>query len=221
MQAILKARIDLVLLVSMQAFFVTYPTADLVVSGWLYSKQTGFIYRDQPIVVFVYELFACLHIPIIAVLIWLLFASWRWRRTAESLLRRRLCFLLLVLAIGPGLLVNGLLKGQSGRARPYQVEQFGGRSTFTGAFQPASNCVRNCSFVSGHASLGFFFIAFAWVFRDRRWLWFGILLGTAVGLGRMLQGRHFLSDVVFAYWVVYASCVLLASLLLRQKRIVV
>jgi lipid A 4'-phosphatase len=67
--------------------------------------------------------------------------------------------------------------------------------------------------------MGFYFIAFAWVFRDRRWLWFGILLGAAVGLGRMLQGRHFLSDVVFAYWVVYASCVSLAALLLKQKRI--
>lgn len=219
MLAILKTRNDLVLLVLMQALFLAYPMADLLVSGWLYSEDVGFFYRDAPIVVFVYEVFARLHFLVAAILLWLLFASWRWRRKAEPLLRKRLWFLLLVLVLGPGLLVNGILKAESGRARPHKIEQFGGPSTFTGAFQRADNCAKNCSFVSGHASMGFYFIAFAWVFRDRRWLWFGILLGTAVGLGRMLQGRHFLSDVVFAYWVVYASCVVLAALLLKQKRI--
>jgi lipid A 4'-phosphatase len=59
--------------------------------------------------------------------------------------------------------------------------------------------------------MGFFFIALAWVFRDRRWLWAGIALGAVVGLGRMAQGGHFLSDVVFAFWAVY----LIASLCSR------
>jgi membrane-associated phospholipid phosphatase len=32
-----------------------------------------------------------------------------------------------------------------------------------------------------------------------------------VGLGRNIQGNHYLSDVVFAFWLVYACALLLAS----------
>ena len=35
-------------------------------------------------------------------------------------------------------------------------------------------------------------------------------LGALVGLGRLLQGGHFLGDVVFAFWATYFSCVLVA-----------
>lgn len=72
--------------------------------------------------------------------------------------------------------------------------------------------MKNCSFVSGHAALGFYTIALAWVVRRRRRLWLavGIGVGALVGLGRLLQGGHFLGDVVFAFWATYFSCVLVA-----------
>jgi lipid A 4'-phosphatase len=38
----------------------------------------------------------------------------------------------------------------------------------------------------------------------------GIGVGALVGLGRLLQGGHFLGDVVFAFWATYFSCVLVA-----------
>ena len=44
----------------------------------------------------------------------------------------------------------------------------------------------------------------------RRYLWLGIGIGAVVGLGRNIQGNHYLSDVVFAFWMVYPCAILLA-----------
>ena len=125
----------------------------------------------------------------------------------------------MVLLLGPGLMVNEVLKGHSGRARPMTVTQFEGDRQFTPAFAAADQCDHNCSFVSGHAGMGFFLIALAWVFRDRRWLWAGIALGALVGLGRVVQGAHFLSDIVFAFWTVFGTCLLFAHWMLGSSRI--
>lgn len=219
MRDVFVGRVDLLLLVALQLLFLAMPQLDLRVSSWFYTEPGGFLLSANPLVQFSYWLFARLHFLVAPLLLWLLLASWLWRRRSECRLRRRLWFLLLVLALGPGLLVNGVFKSESGRARPVQTEQFGGERAFTPVFSPADQCERNCSFVSGHAAMGFYFIALSWVLRDRRWLVFGILLGAAVGLGRIVEGKHFLSDVIFSYWVVYGVCVLLAYWVLGQKGI--
>lgn len=54
--------------------------------------------------------------------------------------------------LGPGLLVNGILKAHSGRARPYDVLQFGGDKTYTPIGQIADQCAADCSFVSGEVA---------------------------------------------------------------------
>jgi lipid A 4'-phosphatase len=59
------------------------------------------------------------------------------------------------------------------------------------------------SFVSGHAAMGFWLMALAWVFRRRSWLWAGIVVGCVVSAGRIVQGGHFLSDTVMAGFVCY------------------
>jgi len=134
-------------------------------------------------------------------------------------LRRGLLFLFLVMAVGPGLLVNEVFKAESGRPRPSQVQEFEGTRDFVAAFEPSDQCDSNCSFVSGHAAMGFFFLAFAWVLRDRRWLYWGALIGLLVGLGRVMQGAHFLSDVLFGYPVVYVTALLLARAVLGRWQI--
>jgi lipid A 4'-phosphatase len=108
--------------------------------------------------------------------------------------------------------VNAGLKEHWGRARPREVMEFGGSQQFTPALLPTAQCETNCSFVSGHAALGFYLIGIAWVSRKRRWLVAGITLGGLVGAGRILQGGHFLGDVIFSFWVVYFSAVLLDRL---------
>ena len=131
---------------------------------------------------------------------------WRFDRNA-------LIFLVAALAIGPGILVNTVLKDHWGRARPFQIEAFGGTRQFTPAPVPADQCARNCSFVSGHAALGFSLVAFAFLLpagRPRNIVMAGALaFGALIGLGRIAAGHHFLSDVVDAGLVVVATTWLL------------
>ncbi len=207
-------RWDLGLFLFSVVLFVGWPQIDLSAAAYWYGIDAGFGSARDTWVQFFYQTFKGIHLVVILTLVWLWIASRIWRAYGERALRRRLMFLFVVLALGPGLLVNAVFKGEWGRARPAQVVEFGGTKTFTAALIPADQCVKNCSFVSGHASMGFFFIAFAWVFRDRRWLWGGIVLGALVGLGRMAQGGHFLSDVVFAFWAVYLTAMLCGRWLL-------
>ena len=207
-------RWDVFLCLLLQMVFLAWPEIDLLVSGWFYRPGEGFFLGQQPLVQFSYRVFADLHWLVLPLLLILLLWGLFCRLTT-----RPYVFLLLVLIIGPGLLVNSVLKAESGRARPATVTEFGGVRSFSGAFVKAHQCENNCSFVSGHAAMGFYLLALAWVFGKRRWLLLGTLLGALVGLGRIMQGAHFLSDVVFSFWVVYFTSLVLAGLFFGDGRI--
>jgi len=206
-------------LLVLQLAFWQMPAIDLWFSGLFWRPGEGFFLADLAPVQWSYAIFRDIPYVLVPLLAWLFLASWVWARRSEVALRRGLLFLFLVMAIGPGLLVNEVFKAESGRARPATVQQFEGTRQFSPAFEPSDQCSSNCSFVSGHAAMGFFFLAFAWVLRDRRWLYWGAAIGLLVGLGRMMQGAHFLSDVLFGYPVVYLTALLLARPLLGRWRI--
>ncbi|MEI8393794.1 MAG: phosphatase PAP2 family protein [Rhodospirillaceae bacterium] len=113
---------------------------------------------------------------------------------------RRLLFLVLALVIGPGLVTNLLLKETWSRARPSQIQEFGGPLKFSPALVMSNQCEHNCSFVSGDASIGFFLHSFAYVARRRqREIFFGgLATGLLIGLCRIAEGAHFLSDILYA-----------------------
>ena len=146
-------------------------------------------------------------------------ASLKWKGIAPRGRRRAATFLLLVLLIGPGLIVN-TFKDAWGRARPVNVEELGGDRRFTPALLPSDQCKRNCAFTSGHAAFGFWWMAPAFVDRRRRgmWLALGLALGLGIGLLRIAQGGHFVSDVLFSGWIVYGTMLALRALFLRRPR---
>lgn len=112
-------------------------------------------------------------------------------------------FLVLSAILGPGLIANGLLKEYWGRPRPRELVDFGGRSNFEPvlSIDPSSE---GLSFPCGHATMGFFFLAFYFLLRRSRPEWarvavFGALAaGGLMGIARMTQGAHFFSDAVWA-----------------------
>lgn len=115
-------------------------------------------------------------------------------------------FVVTTYLLGPGLLVNVILKQNWGRARPATIVDFGGDKLFTPPFEIAGQCVRNCSFVSGEAaSAAVMVIVLAICFgssiakkwRPAAYVGLGTLFILASGL-RVATGRHFLSDVIFA-----------------------
>jgi lipid A 4'-phosphatase len=123
--------------------------------------------------------------------------------------------LLIVLAIGPGLIVNGILKEHWGRARPRDVTQFGGTRSFTPALVIADQCERNCSFSAGHPSAGFALAALGYAYLSRRRRRGAILAATGFGLligfARVAAGAHFLSDVLFSGLIVIGLAVVLGD----------
>lgn len=141
----------------------------------------------------------------------------RWRRQWRSYL-----LLLLLLAIGPGLLVNSAFKDHWGRSRPKQVREFGGQLPFVKVWDRGVPGVGQ-SFPSGHASIGFYTIAPFFILRRRRrglawgFLIGGTLYGLLMGCGRMVQGGHFPSDVLWAWGMVYLPGLLLCYLLKPER----
>jgi len=114
--------------------------------------------------------------------------------------RLPLAFVVLAGAVGPGLVVNSVFKDHWQRARPYQVENFGGTQKFTRAAVMTDQCDNNCSFVSGHVACGVFLASLMLVLRRRRlWAAIGMLSGAVIGFARMADNAHWLSDVLWAY----------------------
>jgi lipid A 4'-phosphatase len=114
---------------------------------------------------------------------------------------RAALFLIVTLAIGPGLVTNLILKDHWGRARPIDVQQFGGTEHFTAWWNPTGDCPTNCSFIAGEPSGAFWTLAPAALAPpELRALAYGAALafGAAVGVLRIAAGAHFFSDVVFA-----------------------
>jgi lipid A 4'-phosphatase len=134
-----------------------------------------------------------------------------------------IAYIALSLALGPGLFANVFLKDNMGRARPAQTVEFGGPHAFTPALVKSHACPRNCSFVSGHAALAFFLATFAFLLhpgRARNAAFAGaIAFGALVGLGRIVQGAHYLSDVIFAGFVSFATAWALHEWLVKRDRL--
>jgi lipid A 4'-phosphatase len=131
---------------------------------------------------------------------------------------RKLIYLLLVLTLGAGLVVNVALKEGVGRARPREVAEFGGPKLFTPAFAAARQCGHNCSFSSGHAAGAFFTLAFAYAFASqrRKALWAAAIYGGLVSLSRMVSGAHFFSDCVVSFFVMLITSDALYYLLIAR-----
>jgi lipid A 4'-phosphatase len=156
---------------------------------------------------------ACL---VIALLGWLVaqFGS-RWQAW-----RLPLAFVVVAGVLGPGMVVNWGFKENWQRARPYQVENFGGPQKFSRAAVISDQCNNNCSFVSGHVSCGVFLISLGLVHRrrQRRWAAIGVASGLVIGFARMADVAHWLSDVLWAFPITLLSCWLVWQGLLRIYR---
>jgi lipid A 4'-phosphatase len=151
---------------------------------------------------------------VIALLGWLVaHARSRWQAW-----RLPLAFVVVAGIVGPGIVVNWVFKENWQRARPYQVENFGGAQKFSRATVPTDQCDNNCSFVSGHVACGVFLVSIGLVHRrrQRRWAVAGVVSGLVIGFARMADVAHWLSDVLWAVpitllssWLVWKALVLL------------
>lgn len=178
---------------------------DISATAAHYTSELGFFMAHEPWVLAFYLGVPFLDIAIISTLVSYLFYTTTVTAGNLDLMIvrfRGFLFVLLSYAMGPGLVINFILKEHWGRARPYATTLFGGESQFTPAFWISDQCTTNCSFVAGHPSTFFFLSAFAFLvprpIHKILILCASLILGAVAGYGRILQGAHFLSDVVFS-----------------------
>jgi len=126
---------------------------------------------------------------------------------------RAAIFLIVTLALAPGLMANTILKDYWGRPRPAEVQEFYGPEKFMPWWDPRGACDKNCSFVAGEGAGGFWTLAPA-ALAPPAWraIAYGaaLLFGAAAGGLRLSGGAHFFTDVVFSgvftfliIWVVH------------------
>ncbi|MGE3539191.1 MAG: phosphatase PAP2 family protein [Candidatus Tectimicrobiota bacterium] len=133
--------------------------------------------------------------------------------------RRPCALFVLAVALGPGILVNVLVKPLWGRPRPKQTELFGSSRPYRHWWQPGQ-IGGGKSLPSGHASMGYALLAGTCMLSARRSAWVrrGVLAaaltyGSLLGFTRIVQGGHFATDVLWSGCLMCALVALLQRLL--------
>jgi membrane-associated PAP2 superfamily phosphatase len=181
---------------------------DLRIESVFYDRsQMRWKYAAAPLVKFLYAYGTWPVWGAVGVATAILIGSF-FRRSLRSN-RAAAAFLLTVVALGPGLVVNTLLKPGVARPRPRELVDFGGDQKFLRVGEMDAR-ESGHSYPSGHASMGYVWLGLGVFYAGRRpglsALYFcaGAVHGTAMGLGRMMQGGHFPGDVLGAALAVYA-----------------
>jgi len=153
------------------------------------------------------------------------FARPRLAARASRLLepwRRRLLYGALCVALAP-LAVAGI-KANSAIHCPRTLELYGGRQPYIRLLDAVPDgAERGHCWPGGHSSGGFALMSLYFVFRGRKprvaqiWLVGGFAYGLALGMGRVVQGAHFVSHMLWAALVCWTVALLLYELLLRRE----
>ena len=190
--------------------FYANPVLDLAVSRWFYTPGHGFALDKTLSLDAVRRLGIGITFATIAALIgigvWWRLAPHATKQWPSATPWTDWLFLTAGMALGPGVLVNLVVKPIWGRARPRHIEEFGGALHFSPAWVISDQCKWGCSFVSGEAAATFMVLAFCVVVPPpwrRAMLIAGVLLTLMISIARIAVGGHFLSDVVTA-WIMMA-----------------
>lgn len=155
------------------------------------------------------------------VLVFAALGAWLWASLgSRKHWRLPLAFVVLAGALGPGVVVNSGFKDNWQRARPYQVQEFGGTQQFARATVMTDQCNNNCSFVSGHVACGIFLASLMLVHRRRRIIWgtVGVVSGLTIGFARIADGAHWMSDVLWASPITLMTSWIVWKILVRAYR---
>lgn len=197
---------------------------DETISNWFFDARTGtFPLRHVWLLDVVAHHWAKYVVIAIAVtIIGLCIASCFIRRLRPF--RRVLLFLTLGLALSPLAVV--LLKASSARHCPWDLVEYGGFAPHLTLFDAVPAGIRpgHC-FPAGHASTGFCLLAFHFAGRaigcpslSRAGFIAGIGAGLILGLGRIAQGAHFASHVLWSGLVCWTVLVVLYAILMLPAK---
>nr|WP_316629919.1 phosphatase PAP2 family protein [uncultured Brevundimonas sp.] len=189
-------------ILALTAGFLLFPGVDIAVSHLFYRPQAGFFLGGDPV------LKALRRSSTVVIGLMLLGALgrmlWVWGRGRPwGDAARRALFVVSALALGPGLTINLVFKELWGRARPVQIEAFGGDAVFTPAWMFSDACRSNCSFVSGEGAGAAWMVGAVLVLTPAQWgpvvVPLAIAYAFALSMNRLAFGGHFLSDILLSW----------------------
>ncbi|WP_428644568.1 phosphatase PAP2 family protein [Roseibium sp.] len=200
-------------------FFLAFPGVDIWASGLFYSDPAGFTAENVDFLRKVRHLGPFLVRVIAVICVAVLVIKFFVPSLPPLMPLRKPVFLLSTLILGPGVLVNLILKNNWGRPRPRMVEEFGGDLPYQPVWKVTDYCYSNCSFVSGEASASMWLVAVAFLV-PASWrkpaLAFLLPLCAILSVNRVAFGGHFLSDTLISWgltllvilavhWLLYAK----------------
>lgn len=214
--------IGIVLLAAVSIYFWFDPQTDIYVSD-LFVEHGQFVWLHTAWVFKVRHLLNDLVWLTVLLSVIGFALTFVWKKRPAWLNKRVCLFIFLTFGLAPGLIVNVTLKNQWGRPRPIQTIPFGGHDHYQKVWVKSNVCPTNCSFVCGDCSAAFAFFCFVPLLRRRRKTQAVVFTGVALfslllGVIRLAQGGHFISDVLSAYLIDYIVIMALFGLLVRQTK---
>jgi lipid A 4'-phosphatase len=206
-----------VLLLLLGSLPFAFSDLDLELQTWLY--RDGWLFGSHQPWFALYKVGTFPGLILAAGALVVLLGAWIWSKLQYQ--RRAAALIILTLIIGPGLFVNALGKDYWGRPRPRDVVEFNGSQPFHRFTEPGIPG-RGKSFPCGHASVGFLFVSLYFITRNKKLkrslLGVGLTYGTLMGIGRMTQGAHFASDVLWSGGLVYLTAAVLHHVVLPEAK---
>jgi lipid A 4'-phosphatase len=191
---------------------LTVMNADIEIEKWFHSPESGWFLGEAMPWSFLYQYG---NIPAFLLSLGGLLAfvlSFFYKKVTAY--RKIGLFMVVFMILGPGLLINTVFKDHWGRPRPADIVNFGGTEAFHHVWEKGPSG-QGKSFPSGHASVGFFLFAPFFILKksSQKWAVFflclGIFYGMLMGVGRMIQGGHFLTDVIWSAAFTYLTGLIL------------
>jgi membrane-associated PAP2 superfamily phosphatase len=178
-----------------------FTNLDIILEHYFYSSGKGWMLQYKPFWDFIYR-FGIFPGYFLAFGGLIMISVSYWNSKYISF-RKVSLLLVFTIIVGPGILVNLVLKDHTGRPRPREITEFGGTEDYVCICQKAKSN-EGKSFPCGHCSMGFYLAIPYLFYRNRKkvlaysFLATGITYGILIGIARMMAGGHFASDVIWA-----------------------
>ena len=203
-------------------FFILFPKFDIFFSK-LFFFEEKFISDKYIFIRSLRSFLKDLMIVISIVSLLLIIVNIFFKMKKKTFLKPRTKLILIGFIVGPvigcGLIANFYFKDNWGRARPINIQEFGGEKIYTQPFIISDQCERNCSWISGEASAAFSFIAGTIIIKSPIFFLLNIIFGIIVSFCRIAMGGHFLSDNIFAMiFMIYLAIIYKYLVFLNLKK---
>ncbi|MCX6243518.1 MAG: phosphatase PAP2 family protein [Bacteroidetes bacterium] len=201
----------LILIIGLLTLVFRYTNLDIALERYFYSQDKGWILQYKPFwdLIYRFGIFPGYFLAFCG----LIMISVSYWNVKYIRFRKAALVLVFTIIVGPGLIVNLILKDHSGRPRPREITEFGGTEEYICICEKGKTNDGK-SFPCGHCSMGFYLAIPYLFYRNRKKvvaysiLATGISYGILIGISRMMAGGHFASDVLWAGGLTWAVALL-------------